>query len=302
MKRQLPTPPLDLHKSKMSSQPNMRLQKVLATHGLGSRREIENWIRAGRVWLNGQIATLGAKVGPNDRVQVGPREVIGGRWVTPTEIQLDFTRPAGLRQIIAYNKPEGEIVTRHDPEGRTTVFATLPRPQQGRWINIGRLDINTSGLLLFTTDGLLAHRLMHPSCAVEREYAVRVLGTVSSEQLQQLVTGVQLEDGLARFDSITEAGGSGANHWYKVILKEGRSREVRRLWEAAGITVSRLTRLRYGNVALEPRQFVGHWRKLTPQETTDLLALAGLTDVLEAKDRKPQSQRRRRAHHRIKLS
>lgn len=241
-----------------------RLQKVLAAQGLGSRRQIENWIRLGQVRRNGQIVKLGERMVPSDRIQIGNKDI---------RINL---YPAKTFPVIAYNKPEGQIVTRHDPEGRPTVFEVLPKPRQGRWIAIGRLDCSTSGLLLFTTDGELANRLMHPSREVEREYAVRILGTVSSEQLNQLVTGVKLEDGLASFDKVEEAGGTGANHWYKVVLREGRSREVRRLWEAVGVKVSRLIRLRYGNVVLGPRLMIGQWRKLDATEISELLVIAGM--------------------------
>jgi len=244
-----------------------RLQKVLATRGLGSRRQIEGWIAAGQVWVNDRLARLGDRVGPGDRIRVGEREIRLGLRNTP------------LRQIIAYNKPEGEVVTRGDPDGRPTVFERLPRLRQGRWIAVGRLDLNTSGLLLFTTDGELANRLMHPSREVEREYSVRVLGEVSPGQLAQLTAGVELEDGPARFERVTEAGGSGLNHWYKVVLKEGRNREVRRLWDAVGVPVSRLIRLRYGAVELGPRLFTGHSRKLEPAEIKGLLALAGLQET-----------------------
>lgn len=250
-----------------------RVQKVLATRGFGSRRQIEGWIAAGRIWINGQLARLGDRVGPGDRILVGEREIRLERDKTP------------LRQVIVYNKPEGELVTRNDPDGRPTVFERLPRLHRQRWIAVGRLDFNTSGLLLFTTDGALANRLMHPSREVEREYSVRVLGEVTPGQLGQLTAGVELEDGKARFERIRDAGGSGANHWYKVVLKEGRNREVRRLWEAVGVAVSRLIRVRYGNVELGPRLFMGHWRRLEAAEIVGLLALAGLRDA-------PKSPRR----------
>lgn len=241
-----------------------RLQKVLAGKGLGSRREMETWIRAGRVRLNGEPAKLGDRVKPGDRVQVDG-----------TELHLNPNREQPKR-VIAYNKPEGEIVTRRDPEGRTTVFSKLPSIRDGRWINVGRLDINTSGLMLFTNDGELANRLMHPSREVEREYSVRILGEVPDASLRRLTEGMELEDGPARFDSVEAAGGSGANRWYRVVIREGRNREVRRLWEAVGATVSRLIRVRYGNVEMGPRLFAGHARKLDEQEIDGLFALAGL--------------------------
>ena len=242
-----------------------RLQKVLANAGFGSRRQIEAWIRDGRVRVNGRVAELGQRVRAHDRIRVGKRE---------------FRVPAAPRnqlKVIAYNKPEGELVTRRDPEGRRTVFQRLPPLRSGRWIAVGRLDINTSGLLLLTNDGELANRLMHPAQQVEREYAVRVLGEVVPEDLARLLSGVRLDDGVARFERLEEAGGSGANRWYHVMLREGRQREVRRLWEAAGYRVSRLIRIRYGNVALGARLFVGRWRYLEPAEVQELAARAGLS-------------------------
>ncbi len=254
----------------------IRLQKVLAEAGMGSRREAELWISEGRVQVNGQVATLGQRVGPTDRIRVNGQDV--------------RRRPAQLTrlQVLVYNKPEGEIVTRKDPEDRPTIFRRLPRPKSGRWISVGRLDINTSGLLLVTNDGELANRLMHPSREVEREYAVRILGAVPEPTLQQLVTGVELEDGPARFDTIAPGGGEGANHWYKVTLKEGRNREVRRLWEAVGCRVSRLIRIRFGNVSLGPRLFTGNWRPLEDEEMTGLLALAGMEKPRDPRPRRPR--------------
>ncbi len=241
-----------------------RLQKALAARGLGSRRQIEGWISEGRIKINGQLAKLGDRVQPGDKVRVDGKE-----------IRIGF-RPAAARKTLLYNKPEGELVTRNDPEGRRTVFERLPKAGQARWVAVGRLDINTSGLLLLTTDGELANRLMHPSAEIEREYSVRVLGEVTESQLQQLTKGVELDDGPARFERIEEAGGTGANRWYRVVLKEGRNREVRRLWEAVGVKVSRLIRTRYGNVELGPRLFSGQWRKLSDEETNGLLNLVGL--------------------------
>ncbi len=242
----------------------IRLQKALADAGFGSRREIEGWIRDGRVRINGKQAKLGDRITSADHVRVDGKEVKRG--------------PARMRElrVIAYNKPEGELVTRHDPEGRRTVFSRLPRLKGGRWIAVGRLDINTAGLLLLTNDGELANRLMHPSREVEREYAVRILGEVREDAFVLLTRGVELEDGPARFEEIVESGGDGANRWFHVLLREGRNREVRRLWEAAGCRVSRLKRVRFGNVILGPRVFVGHWRDLTEEELRGLLELAGM--------------------------
>lgn len=252
--------------------PGERLQKVLAEQGLGSRREIEAWIRIGRVRVNGQVATLGDRITPLDRVRVDGQEI---RRRPRREEDL---------QIIAYHKPEGEMVTRRDPEGRPTVFRHLPRPKTGRWIAVGRLDINTSGLILFTTDGELANRLMHPSRELEREYAVRILGQVPDGTLDRLTSGITLEDGPAHFDAVSARGGTGANTWYHVVLKEGRNREVRRLWEAADCQVSRLIRVRYGNVELGRRLFPGNWRPLLDDERKLLLSLAGM----ESEPRKPR--------------
>lgn len=239
-----------------------RLQKALANKGLGSRRQIEAWIAAGEITVNGRIARLGDRVDEADRIRVRGRPV-----------RLGASRPV---RVLAYNKPEGEVTTRSDPQGRPTVFERLPPLSQGRWIAVGRLDIATSGLLLFTDQGALAHALMHPSAGIEREYAVRVLGVVSEQALRRLAQGVELEDGVARFESLRDAGGAGANHWYHVVLKEGRNREVRRLWASQGLGVSRLIRLRYGPVELGRGVRRGHWRELTQGELAGLHTAAGL--------------------------
>lgn len=248
-----------------------KIQKVLARIGLGSRREMEAVIEAGLVSINGRVAMLGERVGPNDRLTLKGK---------PVYIKDAADVP---RRVIMYNKPEGELVTRKDPEGRRTVFDHLPRLKNERWIAIGRLDINTSGLLLFTNDGELANRLMHPSRQVEREYAVRVMGEVTDEMLHALQEGVLLEDGLAKFSAIQLVGGEGINTWYHVIINEGRNREVRRLWESQGLTVSRLKRVRYGNVLLDRRTRRGEWSELTEPEVQGLLQLAGLEQKAPAK-------------------
>ena len=242
---------------------NERIQKVLANAGLGSRRQLEGWIKEGRISVNGQVAKLGDKISENDRV------TLDGKPVRRHQKQV-------IPRVIAYHKPVGEVCTRDDPEGRPTVFKKLPKPDVGRWVAVGRLDINTSGLILLTTDGELANRLMHPSYSIPREYSVRVLGNVSEEQLEQLVNGVQLEDGPARFEEVVDAGGEGANHWFYVLLAEGRNREVRRLWDAVGVTVSRLIRVRYGPVFLERRLKTGWWEELSADETKELYKLVNL--------------------------
>ncbi|MDA0788423.1 MAG: pseudouridine synthase [Proteobacteria bacterium] len=211
----------------------MKLQKVLAGHGLGSRRAMESWIIDGRIRVNGEVATLGDRVEETDRI------VVDGRPISGKEVK---------HRHLLYNKTAGEICSRDDPEGRPSVFQKLPRLKNQRWISVGRLDFNTTGLLLFTTDGELANRLMHPSARIDREYAVRVLGEVTETQLSHMRQGVLLEDGIARFTDIQKAPeDDGANQWYFVVIMEGRNREVRRLWESQGLTVSRLKRVRFGS-------------------------------------------------------
>lgn len=238
-----------------------RLQKVLAQAGVGSRREMEEWIAAGKVSVNGLPATIGQSVVPTDKVK------IGGRLVN-IRFTGSSSRPP---RVLMYHKPEGEIVSRDDPDGRPSVFAALPRMRGGRWINVGRLDFNTSGLLLFTTSGELANKLMHPSSELIREYAVRVLGELTMDAQQQLLSGVQLEDGPASFSSLVDAGGEGANKWYRVSLYEGRNREVRRMFEAVGCTVSRLIRVRYGPFALPPQLKRGRCHELDEAEVKALM-------------------------------
>lgn len=228
-----------------------KLQKVLAQAGLGSRRELETWISKGRVKVDGKIATLGDRVKANAKITVDDKL-----------IKLNF-RDEKPRMLL-YHKPTGEICSRHDPENRPTVLDRLPKLKVGRWIVVGRLDINTSGLLLFTNEGELAHRLMHPSSNIEREYAVRLLGTISPEILSRLQKGVMLEDGMAHFESIFPAGGQGANIWYHVILKEGRYREVKRLFESQHLCVSRLIRVRFGPIFLPRDLRPGVWVEIPP--------------------------------------
>ncbi len=245
-----------------------KLQKVMARMGLASRREIEAWISAGRVKVNGAVASLGMRVDLHDAIAVD------GKVIRREE------SAESVRRVIIYNKPEGEICTRDDPEGRPTVFDRLPRPKDGRWINIGRLDINTTGLLMFTTDGELANRLMHPSYQMDREYAVRVRGEVDEEMIERLKTGVMLEDGPAKFTDIKEApGGEGFNHWYHCVVMEGRNREVRRLWESQGLVVSRLKRVRFGPVFITSDLTMGRWREMSQREVDILSEEVGLKPV-----------------------
>jgi 23S rRNA pseudouridine2605 synthase len=246
----------------------VRLQKLLAEAGLGSRRTVEDWIRAGRLSVGGRTARL------------------GDRATAADDLRLDGKRlklkagEAGPPELLLYYKPAGEVTTRSDPEGRPTVFDRLPPPRRGRWINVGRLDVNTTGLLLLTTDGRLAHRLMHPSSEVEREYLVRVRGRPSQEVLAQLLLGVKLEDGAASFGRITadtweEPGGrgTGSHSTFRVVLTEGRNREVRRLWEAVGFEVSRLKRVRYGPIEL-PRDLKPGGTRLAGPASLEKLAQA----------------------------
>ncbi len=244
-----------------------RLQKVLARAGFGSRREIESWISAGRVSVNGKAAQLGDCVGEHDVVRVDGRVLAAATLQGPE------------RRVILYHKPIGEVCSRSDPEGRPTIFEHLPKLRGGRWVAVGRLDVTTTGLILLTTDGELANRLMHPSSNIEREYAVRVFGEVSPAVLQRLREGVTLDDGLARFDTIVDAGGEGANHWYHVTLHEGRNREVRRLWEHEGVTVSRLIRVRYGPLPLPRGLRPGKSQELEGEPLEALLQMVGLATL-----------------------
>ncbi|HGO5814548.1 TPA: 23S rRNA pseudouridine(2605) synthase RluB [Mannheimia haemolytica] len=250
-----------------------KLQKILARAGQGSRRELEEIIAAGRVSVDGKMATLG------DRVQVSSSTKIriDGHLVNLMPAQKEICR------VLMYYKPEGELCTRSDPEGRATVFDRLPRLSGARWIAVGRLDINTSGLLLFTTDGELANRLMHPSREVEREYSVRVFGNIDDAMLQRLRKGVQLEDGPANFKQIKVVGGTGLNQWFDVTLTEGRNREVRRLWESQGVEVSRLIRIRYGNIKLDKALPRGGWEEMGLEQVNYLRELVGLPPETETK-------------------
>ncbi|EXJ11651.1 23S rRNA pseudouridine(2605) synthase RluB [Nitrincola nitratireducens] len=243
---------------------NEKLQKVLARSGFGSRREMERWIEEKRLTINDSLATLGDRVGPSDKVTLDGRK-----------IDLIFSGHVP-RRVLIYNKPLGEVCTRHDPEGRPTVFDSLPPLKQGRWIVVGRLDINTTGLLIFTTDGELANLLMHPSAQIDREYAARVLGEVDDDMLGRLKQGVLLEDGMAKFTDVRFFDGEGANKWFHCVLMEGRNREVRRLWESQGVQVNRLKRVRFGPVFLPSEVKVGTWRELSQKECNMLAAEVNL--------------------------
>lgn len=266
----------------MSNPVPERIHKLLSNAGLGSRRQIESWIREGRIRVNGKPAAIGDRVSPGDRISLDNKPV-----------KLQAALPTSIR-IIAIYKPAGLICTRNDPEGRKTVFDELPALTQGRWINIGRLDINTLGLLLFTNNGELANRFMHPSRSIEREYAVRVLGTATERQLSALREGVMLDDGAAVFSEIVDAGGEGTNHWYHVVLTEGRNREVRRLWESRGLKVSRLIRVRYGSYELPRKKRPGQCWDLDQKDIDRLLQDAGMAAIPVEAD-PPASDKRKAA-------
>lgn len=262
-----------------------RLQKWLAATGIASRRQIEDWIAAGRVSVDGQRAELGQKVSGNERISVDGRQIRA-----PARHQES--------RVLLYHKPVGEVCTRSDPQGRPTVFDRLPKLRAGRWIVVGRLDIDTSGLLLFTNDGALAHVLMHPSSELVREYAVRVRGRPREEDIAQLQAGIALDDGPGRFDEVSDQGGEGSNHWYRVTVAEGRNRIVRRLWEAVGCQVSRLMRVRYGPVVLPPRLLRGRYMDLDAAALAELQAAVGRSLPVRQTDEAPARRRRRPPHPR----
>lgn len=241
----------------------VRLQKALAASGVGSRREMEQWISQGFVQVNGKVAQLGDRITPEDEVKV-KNSIINIKW------------PDRLPRIVLYYKQEGEIVSRDDPQGRLSVFDRLPQAESSRWVAIGRLDINTSGLLILTTSGALVNRFAHPSFEVDREYAVRVRGELTIEQKNALLEGVELEDGIAKAQSLSEQGGEGANRWYNIVVREGRNREVRRLFESQGLVVSRLVRVRFGPLALPVRLKRGQYYELNEVEVADVMRWAGL--------------------------
>ena len=255
-----------------------KLQKVLARAGLGSRREMERAIEAGSVRVNNREARLGDRVTPEDKILYRGESV---------QVRTQVAR----QRVIIYNKPEGEICSRNDPEGRPRVFDRLPPLKGERWISVGRLDFNTSGLLLFTNDGDLANTLMHPSSVIDREYLVRIQGKVDEEMKRALTEGVLLEDGVARFTDIVEGAGEGRNRWFYCVIMEGRNREVRRLWESQGVKVSRLKRVRYGNIFIPSHVRVGQWQELNDKEIRDLMLTAGINKP-KVKPLTPQEKRR----------
>ena len=262
-----------------------RLQKIMATAGLGSRRALEKQIATGDVLFNDGVAKLGQTATAGDRISHAGRD-----W--------KVVATGSTQRSIVYNKPTGEVTTRSDPQGRPTVFDNLPAVEGARWIAVGRLDINTSGLLLMTTDGELAHALMHPSNKVDREYACRIFGEVDAEKLANLKKGVMLDDGPAQFSDIVSAGGGEGNHWFHVTILEGRNREVRRLWASQDLTVSRLKRVRYGAVFLPKRLHMGDWSELTTRDQKTLREDVGLKPLPVQLGLKPEKSRRGSDKHR----
>ena len=276
-----PSSPRSSRRPQETGEEPERLQKVLARAGIASRRQIEEWVAEGRILVNDQPAEPGLKIGIGDRVK------LNGRL-----LRLHFgARPP---RVLIYHKPEGEIVSRNDPDGRPSVFERLPALRRGRWLAIGRLDFNTSGLLLFTDDGNLANRLMHPRYELDREYAVRLLGELTDEQIKSLTDGIALEDGPAKFNTLRAEGGEGVNRWYRITLSEGRNREVRRMFEAVGLTVSRLMRVRYGPVELPPRLKRGMWMEMPEADACQLAGVPAPKKDHQARERPPKLRRTQR--------
>lgn len=244
-----------------------RIQKVLSQIGVGSRREVERWIAEGRIRVGDDVAQLGDRIDSRDQV------FVDGKLIDLKSLD------EGQCKVLIYNKPEGEVCTRNDPEGRPTVFDRLPKIKGQRWISVGRLDVNTTGLLLFTTDGELANKLMHPSTGIDREYLCRIHGEVDEPMVKRLHEGVLLEDGMAQFTDIVHGGGEGRNQWFYVCLMEGRNREVRRLWESQGVEVNRLKRVRYGSVFMPSECKVGTWVEMPNKEVNELRSRLGMSKI-----------------------
>lgn len=267
-----------------------KLQKVLARSGAGSRREMERAIADGRVQVNGETAKLGDRVTSKDQVALDGRRI---------NVAAAETKPI---RVLLYNKPEGEICSRSDPEGRKTVYERLPRLTNERWVSVGRLDYNTSGLLLFTNNGELANKLMHPSSMIDREYLVRIQGEVDKDMKQRLRDGVLLEDGVAQFTDIVDGSGGGQNRWFYCCVMEGRNREVRRLWESQGVKVSRLKRVRYGNIFIPSHVRVGQWIELNHGEITELCQTAGVEPPPKPSTSRQQDMDRKRHQRKLRAS
>lgn len=265
-----------------------KLQKVLARAGIGSRREMEKAITAGAVTVNGRVAKLGDRVGKQDNIEYNGQKIAANQ------------RESQRLRVLLYNKPEGEICSRQDPEGRRTVYERLPKLNMGRWISVGRLDFNTSGLLLFTNDGELANKLMHPSSNIDREYLVRVQGEVNEDVIKALKQGVLLDDGLAKFTDVVAGADEGSNAWFYCVVMEGKNREVRRLWESQGVRVSRLKRVRYGNIFIPSHVRVGQWIELQDSEIGDLCETAGLARPAKSKFSPNIAKMRQRQQKRLR--
>ena len=275
--------PVKKNKVTISKESNsgIRIQKLLAQIGVASRREVEKAIIEKRISVNSVLAEIGQSVSDKDII------IFDGKLINLNSDKV-------LPRILIYNKPEGEIVSESDPKGRATVFDHLPQIQNAKWISIGRLDFNTSGLLIFTSYGEFANRLMHPRYEIEREYSVRVLGKLTDNQISQLRAGIKLEDGIAKFETISFGGGEGSNHWYQVTLKEGRNREVRRLFEFFNITVSRLMRIRFGGIILPSNLKKGNYIELSEKEVLNILSKFNMNDVKFNKNRTTNVKKGRR--------
>ncbi len=271
-----------------------RLQKYLASLGVSSRRKIEDWISQGKITVDGKVAQLGDRVTPTSQIKIDGRPI----KTQPGKSDPKYPRGKNQQRVILYNKPEGEICTRSDPKKRPTVFRNLPIIKGGRWVAVGRLDINTRGMMLFTNDGELANHLMHPKLEIEREYLCRVYGQVDDDSMERLKQGIKIDDQVIRFHSIRRQQGERSNAWYSVVVKEGKYREVRRLWEAIGCQLSRLSRIRYGKVALPRGIKLGDWIELTPETIERLAKNADKDKVITPRLGKKSSRRQNRSNSR----